>query len=71
MDKVKALINTSVADAKSSLECRLVNDPQAAKELAQKALEKLSPSFGSGNLTRIAMLRTIVRKADKLLAESK
>ncbi|EGR2496713.1 hypothetical protein VCSRO55_0713 [Vibrio cholerae] len=73
MDNVKSLINTSVDDARQSLQCMLNRDPQAAKELAQKVLDKLGrPRIGCGNMTRISMLRTIVRKADKqLLATSK
>lgn len=73
MDNVKSLINTSVDDARQSLQCMLNRAPQAAKELAQKVLDKLGrPRIGCGNMTRISMLRTIVRKADKqLLATSK
>ncbi|CAH8242718.1 conserved hypothetical protein [Vibrio aestuarianus] len=75
MDKVNSLINTSVADAKSTLECMLNKEPKKAKELAEKALDKLPlpmPHQRNGQMTRIAMLRTIVRKADKqLLATSK
>ncbi|MFA0629929.1 hypothetical protein AB4589_19325 [Vibrio sp. 10N.222.49.A3] len=73
MDKVITLIGTSVDDAKGSLECMLAHDPQEAKILAQKTLDRLGkPSVKCGNMTRISMLRTIVRKADKqLLATSK
>ncbi|CAK2299933.1 hypothetical protein [Vibrio crassostreae] len=73
MDKVITLIGTSVDDAKGSLECIIARDPQEAKELAQKVLDGLGrPSVGCENMTRISMLRTIVRKADKqLLATSK
>ncbi len=73
MDKVNSLINTSVSDAKSSLECMLESNPQDAQELAQKVLDRLGkPSMGCGNMTRISMLRTIVRKAEKqLLTTSK
>ncbi|MCG6380276.1 hypothetical protein [Vibrio fluvialis] len=71
MDNVKSLINTSVDDARQSLQCMLNRDPQAAKELAQKVLDKLGrPRIGCGNMTRISMLRTIVRKADKQLLET-
>lgn len=51
----------------------LARNPQEAKELAQKVLDGLGrPSVGCGNMTRLSMLRTIVRKADKqLLATSK
>ncbi|CAH8242391.1 conserved hypothetical protein [Vibrio aestuarianus] len=78
MDKVNSLINTSVSDAKGSLECMLARAPQEAKVLAQKVLAQKvldrlgKPSVGCGNMTRISMLRTIVRKAEKqLLATSK
>lgn len=73
MDKVNSLINTSISDAQSSLECMLARNPQDAKKLAQDALVRLGkPSMGCGNMTRISMLRTIVRKAEKqLLATSK
>lgn len=73
MDNVTSLVNTSVSDAKDSMECMLAKSPKEAKELAQKVLEHLGkPTMGCGNMTRISMLRTIVRKADKqLLATSK
>ncbi|NAW98623.1 MULTISPECIES: hypothetical protein [unclassified Vibrio] len=66
MDIVNSLINTSVSDAKSSLECMLASNPQDEKELAQKVLDRLGkPSMGCGNMTRISMLRTIVHKAEQ------
>ncbi|EGR1074285.1 hypothetical protein EFU47_08900 [Vibrio cholerae] len=73
MDKVNSLINTSVSDAQSSLECMLARNPQDAKKLAQEVLDRLGkPRMGCGNMTRISMLRTIVRKAEKqLFATSK
>ncbi|MDE1350402.1 hypothetical protein L9W80_09585 [Vibrio aestuarianus] len=73
MNKVNSLINTSVSDAQSSLECMLARNPQEAKELAQEVLDRLGkPSMGCGQMTRISMLRAIVRKAKKqLLATSK
>ena len=39
MDNVKALLNTSVADAKSSLECLLMSNPQQALDDAQLAVD--------------------------------
>ncbi|EHK2923183.1 hypothetical protein J7Y46_003012 [Vibrio parahaemolyticus] len=69
-----SLISTSVTDAKSTLECLLNNKPQRAKELAEQTLNKLpvpSPNERNWHMTRIAMLRTIVRRADKLLETSK
>ncbi|MGL4829936.1 MAG: hypothetical protein ACRCXG_11630 [Vibrio sp.] len=73
MDKVNSLINTSVSDAQSSLECMLARNSQDAKKLAQEVLDRLGkPRMGCGNMTRISMLRTIVRKAEKqLFATSK
>ncbi|MCF7495035.1 hypothetical protein L3V35_08235 [Vibrio sp. L5-1] len=73
MDKVTTLIRTSVDDAKGSLECMLARDPQEAKVLALKVLDRLGkPSVRCGNMTRISMLRTIIYKVDKqLLATSK
>lgn len=70
MDKISALINTSVDDAKASLLCTLNRDPQEAKDTAEHVLAAI-PSL-KGNMTRVAMLRTIIRKANKqLLATSK
>lgn len=73
---VENLISTSVSDAKSTLECMLSNNPERAKELAEQVIEKLwtpKPCNGvrNGNMTRVAMLRTIIRRANKLLATSK
>ncbi len=67
MDRVTYLINASVADAQQFLEGRLNKEPQTVKELAQKALETWPLRCESGNFTRIAMLRTIIKRADKLL----
>ena len=39
MENVKALLNTSVADAKSSLECLLMSNPRQALEEAQLAVD--------------------------------
>ncbi len=64
MKRINALINTSVEDAKASLECILLRDANEAKSLALQTLEVLPVH---SNMTRTAMLRTIVRKADKQL----
>ncbi len=74
MNSLSKLINTSVEDARAILDCKLLNNPEQAKELAEQALSQLpKPGTGikNGHMTRIAMLRTIVRRADKLLATSK
>ncbi|HHC7130703.1 TPA: hypothetical protein ACN37W_004538 [Vibrio parahaemolyticus] len=69
------LIESSVDDAKLTLECALNQDPHMAKSCAQHALELLPMpkriGMMSGQMTRIAMLRTIIKRADKLLAKSK
>ncbi|EHK2924984.1 hypothetical protein J7Y46_004895 [Vibrio parahaemolyticus] len=68
------LIESSVEDAKLTLEDVLNHNPQMAKDAAKQALDYLPiPSTNERNwhMTRIAMLRTIVRRADKLLATSK
>lgn len=67
MKRIDALINTSVEDARASLECILQRDANEAKSLALQTLDAIPMH---SNMTRTAMLRTIVRKADKqLLAE--
>ncbi|EJB8688803.1 hypothetical protein C1S99_10745 [Vibrio parahaemolyticus] len=69
------LIEASVEDAKLTLECVLNQDPHMAKNCAQHALELLPMPKRTGmmpsQMTRIAMLRTIIKRADKLLAKSK
>lgn len=74
MNKSSTLINTSVSDAKATLDCMLLNNPERAKELAEQALSQLpKPMAGIKNsqMTRIAMLRTTIKRANKLLATSK
>ncbi|TNZ86909.1 hypothetical protein CGK40_24065 [Vibrio parahaemolyticus] len=69
-----SLINTSVADTRVTLDCMLLSNPERVKELAEQALSQLpEPRAGIQNchMTRIAMLRTMVRRANKLLAKSK
>ncbi|MFM4727093.1 MULTISPECIES: hypothetical protein [Aeromonas] len=68
MDNVKALLNTSVADAKSSLECLLMSNPQQALDDAQLAVDFIN-QYGQAinQKSRMAMLATIVSKARKRL----
>ena len=68
MDYVKALLNTSVADAKSSLECLLMSNPQQALDDAQLAVDFIN-QYGQAinQKSRMAMLATIVSKARKRL----
>ncbi|MEG0010386.1 MAG: hypothetical protein RR721_20195 [Aeromonas sp.] len=68
MDNVKALLNTSVTDAKSTLECQLRNNPQSALADAQLAIDFIN-QYGNaeGQKSRLAMLTTIVNKARKRL----
>ena len=66
--KVNALLNTSVTDAKSTLECQLRSDPQQALDDAQLAIDFIN-QYGNaeGQKSRLAMLTTIVNKARKAL----
>ncbi|MGL6457154.1 hypothetical protein [Aeromonas caviae] len=70
MDNVKALLNTSVADAKSSLECLLMNNPQQALDDAQLAVDFIN-QYGQAinQKSRMAMLATIMSKARKRLVK--
>ena len=70
MNNVKALLNTSVADAKSSLECLLMNNPQQALDDAQLAVDFIN-QYGQtiNQKSRMAMLATIVSKARKRLVK--
>ncbi len=65
------LINPSVEDAKAYLEELFAHNVAHAKEAAELALDKLPVGRKCGQLGRIAMLRTIIKRADKLLAKSK
>ena len=68
MENVKALLNTSVADAKSSLECVLLGNPQQALADAQLAIDFINEYLDAeGQKSRLAMLVTIVNKARKRL----
>lgn len=70
MESVKALLNTSVADAKSSLECLLQNNPQQSMNDAQLAIDFINQYGQAANQkSRLAMLITIVNKAHKYLAK--
>ncbi|WP_303845330.1 hypothetical protein [Aeromonas sobria] len=70
MENVKALLNTSVADAKSTLECHLQSNPQQALDDAQLAIDFIN-QYGNaeGQKSRLAMLATIVNKARKRLTK--
>ncbi|MGL6613616.1 hypothetical protein ACSZN8_06960 [Aeromonas caviae] len=70
MDNVKALLNTSVADAKSSLECLLMSNPKQALDDAQLAVDFIN-QYGQtiNQKSRMAMLATIVSKARKRLVK--
>lgn len=70
MDNVKALLNTSVVDAKSSLECLLMSNPQQALDDAQLAVDFIN-QYGQAinQKSRMAMLATIVSKARKRLVK--
>ncbi|MNJ10357.1 hypothetical protein D3C77_45120 [compost metagenome] len=68
MENVKALLNTSVADAKSSLECVLLGNPQQALADAQLAIDFINEYLDAeGQKSRLAMLAIIVNKARKRL----
>ena len=68
MNNVKYLLNTSVADGKSSLECQLQSNPQQALDDAQLAVDFIN-QYGQAinQKSRMAMLATIVSKARKRL----
>ncbi|MGL6518713.1 hypothetical protein ACSZNZ_18930 [Aeromonas caviae] len=70
MDNVKVLLNTSVADAKSSLECLLMSNPQQALDDAQLTVDFIN-QYGQAinQKSRMAMLVTIVSKARKRLVK--
>ena len=70
MNNVKYLLNTSVADGKSSLECQLQSNPQQALDDAQLAIDFINEYLDSeGQKSRLAMLATIVNKARKQLGK--
>lgn len=69
MENVKALLNTSVADAKSSLECHLMSNPQQALNDAQLAADFINQyGMATGQKSRLAMLTSIINKARKQLS---
>lgn len=70
MENVKALLNTSVADAKSSLECQLRSNPQRSLDDAQLAIDFIN-QYGqvASQKSRLTMLSAIVNKARKRLAK--
>ena len=69
MENVTSLLNTSVADAKSSLECQLLSNPAKAGDMATACLDILLVNNDGRHMSRIAMLRTIISKARKQLSQ--
>ncbi|WP_368206376.1 hypothetical protein [Aeromonas sp. s5] len=70
MENVKALLNTSVTDAKSSLECLLRSNPQQALGQAQLAVDFINQYGQAANQkSRLVMLTSIVNKARKALRD--
>ena len=68
MENVKALLNTSVGDGKSTLECQLRSNPQQALDDAQLAIDFINQYVQAAkHRSRLAMLTTIVNKARKAL----
>lgn len=68
MSNVKHLLNSSVADGKSTLECQLLSNPQQALDDAQLAIDFINAFVNTeGQKSRLAMLATIVNKARKAL----
>lgn len=59
------LISTSVDDARITLTCGLERNPHEVKQVAQQVLEQIEGK--SGQLTRTAVMRTMIRRADKLI----
>ena len=69
MNNVKYLLNTSVADGKSSLECQLQSNPQQALDDAQLAIDFINAFANTeGQKSRLAMLTSIINKARKQLS---
>ena len=70
MNNVKCLLNTSVDDGKSTLECQLRSNPQQALADAQLAIDFIN-QYGQAakHRSRLAMLTTIVNKARKALSK--
>jgi len=68
MERVINLLNTSVTDAKSSLDCIIEQNPKQAQQEAQLAIDFIN-NQGSAehHKSRLAMLTTIVNKARKRL----
>lgn len=68
MERVINLLNTSVTDAKSSLDCIIEQNPKQPQQEAQLAIDFIN-NHGSAehHKSRLAMLTTIVNKARKRL----
>ncbi|EHZ2651919.1 hypothetical protein K5N55_003866 [Vibrio vulnificus] len=63
---ISSLMNTSVSDAKCTLELHLKNDPAEARTLANQLLNKLSSR--EGHISRVRMAQAIIRKADRVIS---
>ncbi|MBL0634202.1 hypothetical protein [Aeromonas dhakensis] len=70
MERVINLLNTSVADAKSTFDCIMEYNPKQAMEEAQLAIDFInSQGEQEHHKSRLAMLTTIVNKARKRLKQ--
>ena len=63
--RIASLMNTSVSDAKISLDIILKKNPTEAKEIAEELLRELEKS--DGQVSRRRMADTIKKKAEKIL----
>ena len=63
--RIASLMNTSVSDAKISLDIILKRNPKEAKEIAEELLRELEKS--DGQVSRRRMADTIKKKAEKIL----
>lgn len=68
MNEAAELLNTSVDDAKITLSLIVNRDPIAAKTLALSTIKLIAPGT---HKSRLSMLNTIVRKADKMVKAKK
>lgn len=67
-NKIAGFISTSVTDAQIDLNGILAKNPAEAKAIAEGIVEKLKNS--EGQVSRIKLANTIIRKADKKLKAS-
>lgn len=68
MKHINDLVFTSVQDAKSTLECTLTHNPHQALANAEAVLAAMK-AFQYDQPSRRKMLKTIINKARKRLAE--